>query len=150
MNEAYLQTARNRVSLARHARLVDYQIHQGNQASTLLAVRVVADAVVSAPPLAVSTGDPSAATGATFVTVEQCTMLAALNDPRYSVYTWDDTRTALASGDTSVDLAVVERRGGDRGRGRAVDTTPAPSPQTVPPTSPPRLLLLYEGGASIR
>ena len=40
MNEAYLATARKRVSLARHARLVDYHIHEGNQASTWLAVEV--------------------------------------------------------------------------------------------------------------
>ena len=40
MNEAYLGTARKRVSLARHARLMDYHIHQGNQASTWLALRV--------------------------------------------------------------------------------------------------------------
>src|SRR5215207_7815782 len=40
MNEAYLATARERVSLARHARLMDYHVHQGNQASTLLALKV--------------------------------------------------------------------------------------------------------------
>lgn len=40
MNEAYLPTARKRVSLARHARLMDYHIHQGNQASTWVAVQV--------------------------------------------------------------------------------------------------------------
>ena len=38
MNEAYLSSARKRVSLARHARLMDYHIHQGNQASTVLAL----------------------------------------------------------------------------------------------------------------
>src|SRR6185369_756173 len=40
MNEAYLSSARKRVSLARHARLMDYHIHQGNQASTWLALEV--------------------------------------------------------------------------------------------------------------
>jgi hypothetical protein len=40
MNEAYLGTARKRVSLARHARLMDYHIHQGNQASTWLALEL--------------------------------------------------------------------------------------------------------------
>jgi len=43
MNEAYLATARKRVSLARHARLMDYHIHQGSQASTWLALRVKDD-----------------------------------------------------------------------------------------------------------
>lgn len=41
VNEAYLATARKRVSLARHARLMDYHIHQGNQASTWLALKVI-------------------------------------------------------------------------------------------------------------
>ena len=40
MNEAYLISARKRVSLARHARLMDYHIHQGNQASTWLALKL--------------------------------------------------------------------------------------------------------------
>ncbi len=40
MNEAYLSTARKRVSLARHSRLMDYHIHQGNQASTWLALEL--------------------------------------------------------------------------------------------------------------
>ncbi|MGH8581605.1 MAG: hypothetical protein ACREWG_02225, partial [Gammaproteobacteria bacterium] len=40
MSEAYLATTRKRVSSARHARLVDYHLHEGNQASTWLAVEV--------------------------------------------------------------------------------------------------------------
>jgi Baseplate J-like protein len=40
MNEAYLTSARKRVSLARHGRLMDYHIHQGNQASTWVAMRL--------------------------------------------------------------------------------------------------------------
>ena len=42
MAEAYLATSRKRVSLARHARLMDYHLHEGNQASTWLALEVVA------------------------------------------------------------------------------------------------------------
>src|SRR5262249_10040898 len=38
VSEGYLTTARRRVSLARHARLMDYHIYQGNQASTPLAL----------------------------------------------------------------------------------------------------------------
>src|SRR3990172_4755172 len=43
-NEAYLATARKRVSLARHARLMDHHIHEGNQASTWLALSFAANA----------------------------------------------------------------------------------------------------------
>jgi hypothetical protein len=49
MAEAYLATARKRVSLARHARLVDYHLHQGNQASTWLAVELTAGQARSSP-----------------------------------------------------------------------------------------------------
>jgi hypothetical protein len=47
VNEAYLGTARKRVSLARHARLMDYHLHQGNQASTKLALQVKAPDILT-------------------------------------------------------------------------------------------------------
>ena len=56
MNEAYFATARKRVSLARYARLMDYHIHEGNQASTWLAVKVQVDHTLP-PKFGVWTGD---------------------------------------------------------------------------------------------
>ena len=44
--EGFFPRARRRVSLARHARLMDYHIHQGNQATTWLAVEVDGDATL--------------------------------------------------------------------------------------------------------
>ena len=44
MNEAFIASARKRVSIARHARLMDYHIHQGNQASSWLAIEIEHDA----------------------------------------------------------------------------------------------------------
>ena len=49
MNEAYFVTARKRVSLARHARLMDYHIHQGSQASTWLALKMAEHEVFVLP-----------------------------------------------------------------------------------------------------
>ena len=46
VNEAYLATARSRVSLARHARLLDYHVHQGNQASAWIALELIAGAEI--------------------------------------------------------------------------------------------------------
>ena len=40
MNEAFISSARKRVSLARHSRLMDYHIHQGHQAATWLAIEI--------------------------------------------------------------------------------------------------------------
>ncbi len=101
MNEAYLATARRRVSLARHARLVDYYIHEGNQASTVLALRTAQEGKLLRG-FAVST-DANAALGTTFVTIEDVDVLPSLNDVR--LYTWGDVITALAAGETTADLA---------------------------------------------
>jgi hypothetical protein len=49
MNEAYFVTARKRVSLARHARLMDYHIHQGSQANTWLALKMAEQEVFVLP-----------------------------------------------------------------------------------------------------
>ena len=49
MNEAYVTTARKRVSIARHARLMDYHIHQGNQASTWMAFMLDDNKVLALP-----------------------------------------------------------------------------------------------------
>jgi hypothetical protein len=101
MNEAYLATARRRVSLARHARLVDYYIHEGNQASTVLALRTSQDTQLLSG-FAVTT-DPGASIGTTFVTIEDAAVRVSLGDIR--LYTWSDVITALAAGETTADLA---------------------------------------------
>jgi hypothetical protein len=118
MNEAYLGSARKRVSLARHARLMDYHIHQGNQASTWIALEMQ----MSPPPAANQRlwirnryrfwagkdkeADPSAIV---FVTRG--------DDPdgqpvhpfvnRFGLYTWDNSVPALAAGSTSADLKII-------------------------------------------
>ena len=47
--EAYLGTARRRISVRRHARLVDYQLHEGANARTWLQVKATADTVKAHP-----------------------------------------------------------------------------------------------------
>jgi hypothetical protein len=55
--EAYIGTARRRVSVARHARLLDYYMHQGCNARVWAQVQVAADAVLEAgTPLLTSVG----------------------------------------------------------------------------------------------
>jgi hypothetical protein len=103
MNEAYLATARRRVSLARHARLVDYYIHEGNQASTVLALRASQDDVTIAKGQLTVTTDVDASIGAAFVTTEDVKVRIAAGD--ISLYTWSDVITALAAGETTADLA---------------------------------------------
>jgi hypothetical protein len=104
-NEATIATARKRVSLARHARLMDYHVHQGNQAATWLAVRVSVDATLPVN-FGVWTGDRWNAPDAVIFAGESVTRChAALNDLR--LYTWGDTVTALEAGSVEADLTTV-------------------------------------------
>jgi len=112
MNEAYLATARSRVSLARHARLVDYHVHQGNQASTWLAVTVTAGTAPFVLPaeLAVRTGpDDLPDEQVTFATRElalpavgRAELRPELN--RLRLHTWSDARPGLAAGAVAADI----------------------------------------------
>lgn len=109
MNEAFLSTARKRVSIARHARLMDYHIHQGNQASTVLAIKVFDDVVFPEPR---TSGEPDQYLTVwtengpqnTFVAKEEQYIYKSLN--YLEPYTWDGTVMMLKSGSTSADLIV--------------------------------------------
>ena len=112
--EAYLATTRKRVSLARHARLVDYHLHEGNQASTWLAVDVVAGQApftLDDQELVVWTGVDPPAHDAVFFATRQRRMEPARRqrlDPllnRLRLHTWRNAMPALAAGSTSADIA---------------------------------------------
>lgn len=47
--EAYLGMARRRISVQRHARLVDYRMHEGNNARAWVAVEIVSEALMLNP-----------------------------------------------------------------------------------------------------
>jgi hypothetical protein len=103
-NEGYLATARKRVSLARHARLMDYHIHQGNQATTWLALKVSTDVVLS-PGFGAWTATAWNRRGAViFVSQERRSCFAWLND--LALYHWDGLVTALDKGATEVDIRL--------------------------------------------
>jgi hypothetical protein len=112
MGEAYLATARRRVSLARHARLVDYHVHQGSQGSTWLAVQVPVPITLAAD-LTCRThereDDPDAvffvAFRADHTQRPDYVFHPALNAA--ALYTWSDGIPALAEGSTTADLDVA-------------------------------------------
>jgi Baseplate J-like protein len=114
-NEAYFATARKRVSLVRHARLMDYHAHEGNQASTWIAVDVqpgLAAFTLEDEPLVVST--------ASEVTLPETISFASrehrllrnervLLDPRLNrlrLHTWRNAQPSLRAGSTSADLIL--------------------------------------------
>jgi hypothetical protein len=133
MSEAYLATSRQRVSLARHARLVDYHIYQGNQATTWLALIVDP----AAPPFTLPeelitwTAHPDdrprvldllAGTGNVELTAasewiffatreqrlpapERTSLMPLLNELR--LHTWSNSVPALRAGSTSADLVSL-------------------------------------------
>jgi hypothetical protein len=113
MNEAYLTSARKRVSLARHARLMDYHIYEGNQASTLVALEVRVGTTSIDAGVAFRAGEPGDPDAEVFLTPVPASGPARyLVDARLDapdLYTWSDTRPALGAGDTSADLAMDDQ-----------------------------------------
>lgn len=109
MNEAYLGTSRKRVSLARHARLVDYHIHQGNQASTWLVLELASGSAGNLPAgvVAWAGGANRGPDSQVFVTRDAVVPVHyLLNAMR--LYTWSGAQPALEAGATHADLALAE------------------------------------------
>jgi hypothetical protein len=115
MNEAYLSTARKRVSVARHARLMDYHIHQGNQASTWLALRVNSEQEIDRD-LVVGTGNDINDAGSVIFKsrrrkneppdeIDPLSVHPLMNN--LGLYTWSGSAPALAAGSTSADLQLL-------------------------------------------
>lgn len=111
MAERGIATARQRVSLARHARLVDYHVHQGQQATTPVVVQVAG--LADLPPVgteafAVWSGPRWQAPGAVIFARFQDRprwrqrVFPELNDLR--LYTWSGAVSALEAGATEADL----------------------------------------------
>ncbi len=114
--EAYLGTARRRVSIKRHARLVDYFMHEGKNARALLHIEVNADVVVpngtklltaargqnariSADFFANAAGSPAFET---FETMHPANLLQIHN--RLPFYTWGNGRCFLSKGSSNATL----------------------------------------------
>jgi hypothetical protein len=131
-NELHLETARQRESVRRHVRLVDYPMHHGINAKAFVCLTVETAGVVPARSLRcpertvrfatriLEPVDPAsrlppgpvvaqahvaralAVAGAVFEPVAAATVHPALN--RVPVHAWGDTRCCLPAGAISVDL----------------------------------------------
>lgn len=116
-NEAYLATAHKRVSVRRHARLVDYALHEGCNARAWVHVEVGADLTLpKGTPMLTRTGshpvrlDPDgkdvrealAAGATTFETARDAALRTDLN--RLAIYTWGDSGCCLPRGATRTTL----------------------------------------------
>lgn len=123
MNEAYFASARKRVSTARHARLMDYHIHQGSQASTWLALEIGHDASITklfklkpepgAGKVLKSWAGDSLVSGGIKKETESSVVFIMRNETQIhqylnniGLYTWSNTITALKAGSTWADLRL--------------------------------------------
>jgi hypothetical protein len=116
--EAYIETARSRISLRRHALLVDYHVHDGCNARAWIclqvAVQVFLDQTITrfytyAPgmpsSLAVGAGNEEAALIAgviVFEPMQDAVLYPELN--QICFYTWGDTDCCLPAGATAATL----------------------------------------------
>ncbi|MFF7441749.1 putative baseplate assembly protein [Streptomyces sp. NPDC008122] len=117
--EAYLGTARSRISMRRHARLVDYRVHEGCNARVWVRIGVKAGTAVELPagtpllttvrdvPARVGPGSPElraalAARPVVFETVETALLHSDLAAMRF--HTWGDQGCCLPTGATSATL----------------------------------------------
>ncbi len=120
-NEAYLNTARQRISVRRHARLVDYYLHEGCNARAFVHFAVMRGAGPQLLPrrtkLFTTVPDKPTVIGSNsvderearesgvlvFETAHQVTLHDSLN--RMHFYTWGDEECCLARGATRATLA---------------------------------------------
>jgi hypothetical protein len=119
--EAYLGTARQRISMRRHARLLDYAMHDGCNARTWVFSQV--DQGTAADGYTIPTGTPLLTRGLVdvstvapadydkilkreapviFETLHKLTLHSAHNEIKF--YTWDDTECCLPKGTTRATL----------------------------------------------
>jgi hypothetical protein len=128
MSEAYLATTRKRVSLARHARLVDYHLHEGNQASTWLALEVTpgqAPFTLAAQTLVAWTGADEPLPESIFFASREHRLPPAERqrlDPLLNalrLHTWSDAQPALRAGSTCADVVPLPAGGGGGGQAEA-------------------------------
>lgn len=119
--EAYLDTARKRISVRRHARLVDYILHEGcNARAWLFLQTTAADLTVQREQIAFSTPVDSAQSVSRPIEANELNKLPAgsfeyfepmANEFRLraahneiAVYTWGDAQCCLPRGSTSATL----------------------------------------------
>lgn len=147
--EAYLGTARLRRSLRRHARLLDYRVHDGCNARAWLHVSVAAGGALDG--LALPAGTPVYADGGptpllgeaeeqalrargatTFETLHAQTLRAAQNDIAF--HTWSNAATVLPLGATGATVQAPQPLGLAAGDALLIEELRDPTATDFDPT----------------
>ena len=153
--EAYLGTARRRISLRRHARLVDYRVHEGCNARAWVSVNTEAASCTldptkiffctsfpgAPPPGVLQLSDFAKAPPGSFLAFEplvadlsaKITVRQAHNEIRF--YTWGDCACCLPTGATSATLADFAPDQPSQTGGAGDSSTQPPNGGTGSPTA---------------
>jgi hypothetical protein len=122
--EAYLDTARQRISVRRHARLVDYRMHEGCNARTWLHLETSVDHVLAVDETYFVTRHPNIPQDGRVLTKDDLSQIAGsqyevfepltkddqgkielwLAHNEIEIYTWGDMECCLPKGTTSATL----------------------------------------------
>ncbi len=100
--EAYLGTARRRLSIRRHARLIDYRVHDGASARALVQIEPDVDATLDLDSLNFAVGKSNDATTYFPVEAGKVSLAQAAIAPRF--HCWGDTGCVLPKGSRSATL----------------------------------------------
>lgn len=122
--EAYLRTARQRISVRRHVRLIDYQLHEGCNARAWITVWTDTDGSLDPTQVYFTTALPGAPNQRVFQVADLTRVPSSsyevyqplVADPTQKIqvfqahseihfYTWGDTECCLPTGATSATLA---------------------------------------------
>ena len=131
--EAYLETARQRISVRRHARLVDYRIHEGCNSRAWIQIFADADLTVA------NSHDMSFGTGAggdlSFEPVSSAPVRVYAAHNEISFHAWGSPEFELPAGATS---AVLRDQWEGEIEDGARDTRPVHDAYETPPVPPPK------------
>ncbi len=168
--EAYLNTARRRISVRRHARLVDYAVHEGSNARAWVTVETSSNTPeLETAKLAFVTSFPDAPMRGKIINMNHEDLITHVSSRSFEVflplfwnggdqikfykdhnriefYTWDDRNCCLPRGATSATLRGQLADPANQQAALALKTTPAEQPARE--TEPP-LLYLKEGDVLI-
>jgi hypothetical protein len=143
--EAYLDTARRRISVRRHARLVDYQLHEGCNSRTWVTVWTsddVSDASLRVKDIYFTTepGNTPPEVFEPLVRDPEVPLKLLVAHNAISFYTWADQQCCLPRGATSATLRdgplvseAEAKRSAPNGQTALLEKYTAPEP---PPISP--------------
>jgi hypothetical protein len=101
--EAYLETARRRITVRRHARLVDYTLHEGCNARAFVCVQTDSNLRLERAEIEFSTG-PGRETFEPLGDAPETVDLVAAHS-EIPIYTWGDAECCLPAGATAATLA---------------------------------------------